>query len=258
MRVHRFSALPDIELWEAPARAPLWLGFPWGFGIAWTTGDPFDCRHRSGRFDFGSPRIVVSGPADLPVLASEAGHFWVLVVDAALMNRAAGGVMDRAPLDAGPVEHQGAWQALDELRRTLFATAGGAPALEECLALLVGALSARAQTGHSFLPDQVLQKALRFLQTRYPHQVHLDDLAEACALSKFHLARRFSAGCGVSPYQMLKRIRVARALELLRLGRRPSDVAPAVGFADQSHMTRVFRQQLGFTPGAYGRGMPGR
>ena len=56
---------------------------------------------------------------------------------------------------------------------------------------------------------------------------------------------------GLPIHQFLKRVRIARALALLRQGERPASVARAVGFADQPHLTRVFRSELGFTPRQY-------
>jgi AraC-like DNA-binding protein len=48
--------------------------------------------------------------------------------------------------------------------------------------------------------------------------------------------------------------RVARARTLLRAGTPPADVAAALGFTDQAHLTRVFRDAMGTTPGRYRAG----
>ena len=56
---------------------------------------------------------------------------------------------------------------------------------------------------------------------------------------------------GMSPHQYLVNVRVnsARALLTSGAGRRSlADVAAAVGFADQSHLTRQFKRVLGLTP----------
>jgi len=44
-----------------------------------------------------------------------------------------------------------------------------------------------------------------------------------------------------------------RAKELLAAGVRPSEIAPRVGFYDQSQLNRHFRRIVGTTPGAYAR-----
>jgi AraC-like DNA-binding protein len=52
-----------------------------------------------------------------------------------------------------------------------------------------------------------------------------------------------------SDYQRQLRLRAAR--RLLARGHRIADVASAVGFADQSHLTRWFVRYYGITPGAF-------
>jgi AraC family transcriptional regulator len=56
----------------------------------------------------------------------------------------------------------------------------------------------------------------------------------------------------VSPHQYLIQVRVnnARALLMAGAGKRSvAAVAEAVGFADQSHLTRHMKRLLGVTPG---------
>lgn len=50
--------------------------------------------------------------------------------------------------------------------------------------------------------------------------------------------------------------RVIRARALLAQGLPPAAVAAATGFADQAHLTRVFRRITGVTPGRYGGRTP--
>jgi AraC family transcriptional regulator len=79
----------------------------------------------------------------------------------------------------------------------------------------------------------------------------LNDIAEAVHLSPFHVARLFKQALGVSPHQYLIQVRVNSARSLLSAGsgeRSLAEVASAVGFADQSHLTRHFKRLLGVTP----------
>jgi AraC family transcriptional regulator len=93
--------------------------------------------------------------------------------------------------------------------------------------------------------------ALRFLQSRYASEITLNDLAEAVHLSPFHLARLFKQETGASPHQYLIELRVNAARALLDAGsgqRSLAQVASAVGFADQSHLTRHFKRRFGVSP----------
>jgi AraC-like DNA-binding protein len=79
----------------------------------------------------------------------------------------------------------------------------------------------------------------------------LAEIAIGLGLSRYQLLRAFRAEVGMPPYAWLAQHRVARARGLLERGGRPSEVAAAVGFADQAHLTRWFRRVLGVTPGAF-------
>jgi AraC-like DNA-binding protein len=81
----------------------------------------------------------------------------------------------------------------------------------------------------------------------------LGDLAAMTDLSKYQLVRRFERAYGMSPYAWLLSHRAERARALIQAGASLAAAAAATGFADQSHMTRVFVRQFGFTPGAWQR-----
>jgi AraC family transcriptional regulator len=42
---------------------------------------------------------------------------------------------------------------------------------------------------------------------------------------------------------------------MLRSGTPPAEVAGMVGFADQSHLSRLFKQMTGVTPADYAKGL---
>ena len=73
-------------------------------------------------------------------------------------------------------------------------------------------------------------------------------------MSLTHFGRLFRRRTGLSPHQYVLGRRVQRAKELLRAGRlTPAEVAGAVGFYDQSHLTRHFRRAVGVTPAEWQR-----
>jgi AraC family transcriptional regulator, chemosensory pili system protein ChpD len=79
----------------------------------------------------------------------------------------------------------------------------------------------------------------------------LVELAERLGLSRFALMRRFKSDFGITPHAFVLRLRVERARERLARGSDLRDLAHELGFADQSHFTRVFKSVVGMTPGAY-------
>jgi AraC-like DNA-binding protein len=96
-----------------------------------------------------------------------------------------------------------------------------------------------------------VRRATEYLRERLTDTFTLDDLADYAALDKFHLCRAFRAQVGLPPHTYLTHLRVQRARHLLRQGVRASELAPHVGFYDQSQLTRHFKRIVGVTPARY-------
>ncbi|MCT5894322.1 helix-turn-helix transcriptional regulator, partial [Pseudomonas aeruginosa] len=95
------------------------------------------------------------------------------------------------------------------------------------------------------------------LAERLAEPPDLDGMAEQVGLSKYHLLRAFKKATGLSPRQWSMQLRTRRALGLLRRGLAVGEVAHALGFADQSHLTRYFTSAYGISPGRYQRAVRG-
>ena len=79
----------------------------------------------------------------------------------------------------------------------------------------------------------------------------LSELASIAGLSKYQVLRRFEKTYGLPPHAWLVQERAERARGLIRAGGSLALAAASAGFADQSHMSRVFLRHFGFTPGAW-------
>ena len=84
-------------------------------------------------------------------------------------------------------------------------------------------------------------------------QLTTPSLATACRqLAAEHpIFARVHSAYGVPPHAWLRLQRAERARALIRNGATLAEAAAASGFADQSHMTRHFARQFGFTPGVW-------
>jgi AraC family transcriptional regulator len=82
----------------------------------------------------------------------------------------------------------------------------------------------------------------------------LSELAALCGLSRSYFVRAFKQITGMPPHRWLLMHRVKHAKDLLRGTTLPiADIAVACGFADQSHLTRVFSKAFGISPAAWRR-----
>ena len=93
--------------------------------------------------------------------------------------------------------------------------------------------------------------AKELLAARLGEPPSLEELAAAVNLSPFHFARVFRRATGLPPHAWLQQRRLEQARALLRDGCAPLSVALQLGFADQSHLTRQFKQVYGVGPGEY-------
>ena len=91
-----------------------------------------------------------------------------------------------------------------------------------------------------------------YLAENLTRNVSLAEMAGVVGLSEFHFLRKFRVEFGCPPHRWLieERGRLAREL-IKRQGLSLKEVAFHAGFADQSHMTRLFRRLYGMTPAEY-------
>lgn len=94
-----------------------------------------------------------------------------------------------------------------------------------------------------------------FLDANYDRRIALADLARLVKLNPVYLVRSFRSSVGLPPHAYQRQLRLSRARQLLRLGTPPAEVAEMVGFADQSHLSRLFKQTTGVTPADYAKGL---
>ncbi|HYN45589.1 MAG TPA: helix-turn-helix transcriptional regulator [Allosphingosinicella sp.] len=78
--------------------------------------------------------------------------------------------------------------------------------------------------------------------------------SRAQGVSRSHFSRTLRALTGLSPRDMRRQLRVARARAMIEGGEDLASAALGSGFADQAHMTRQLRSLLGVTPSALRRG----
>src|SRR2546421_4068365 len=122
--------------------------------------------------------------------------------------------------------------------------------VDSCVRLMARHGSARWSDAPSRDIQQVRER-LADDAARVPSLAELARLTEG--LSRYQVLRRFERAYGLPPHAWLLRRRAERARVLIRDGVTLAAAAAATGFADQSHMTRVFARQFGFTPGAWRR-----
>ena len=97
-----------------------------------------------------------------------------------------------------------------------------------------------------------LQRAREYIHAHFSENLTLAQVARAAGVHPVYLGQIFRQEFGETLGEYLNRIRVRSAAGMLANSGLPlSAVAADLGFYDQSHFTRVFRQLTGVTPGMF-------
>jgi two-component system response regulator YesN len=99
-----------------------------------------------------------------------------------------------------------------------------------------------------------VERVLHYLAEHYTEPVRIDEIARAVGVSKYHLLRLVKRCTGKTILQHVKGLRVEQGCRLLtQTDRDYADIAYELGFADQSHFIKQFRELTGTTPARFRR-----
>jgi AraC-like DNA-binding protein len=98
-----------------------------------------------------------------------------------------------------------------------------------------------------------ISRAKAYLHANVQTDVTLDELAKVADLNRAYLIRAFKKTLGLPPHAYLTQLRLVEAKKRLIAGEAISQVALALGFADQSHFSRTFKNTYGLTPAKYAK-----
>jgi AraC-like DNA-binding protein len=101
---------------------------------------------------------------------------------------------------------------------------------------------------------RVTQPAADYCRNHLRDEVTVATLARVCDLSQWHFSRVFKSEHGLTPNAFLQVERIREAARLLRDTDEPLKVIAAeCGFLDANYLGKVFRRQMGVSPGEFRR-----
>lgn len=119
--------------------------------------------------------------------------------------------------------------------------------LQDVVESFMSAMFNRLDKGNVYI-----RRALSYMAEHYSEQMTLEDVAKNVGLSTNYFSALFHQVVGVSFREHLCRIRVEESKQLLlSTDYSLTDIAIAVGFADQSYFCKVFKRIVGMTPGKF-------
>lgn len=142
------------------------------------------------------------------------------------------------------------WKWMQQLLSLNDQTGNGVPLSQT--ACIYGILGAVLQSSATPVGDDPVEKAIGLMETNYPDNINISDLARDVGLARAYFTTIFTQQTGLPPYQYLTRLRIRKACSLLtEEPQRPiAQVAELVGM-DPRNFSRFFKREMGISPLAY-------
>jgi AraC family transcriptional regulator len=142
-----------------------------------------------------------------------------------------------------------AWELLALYRRISFQAANDLDIESRAVDLAFSIVKSSARVPRDL---RSLRRARECIHAHFSDNLTLAQVARAAGVHPVYLGQIFRQEFGETLGEYLNRIRVRAAAGLLANSDLPlSTIALDLGFYDQSHFTRVFRQLTGATPGIF-------
>ena len=110
------------------------------------------------------------------------------------------------------------------------------------------ATSGQINKGNS-LRDFYIKEAFSFIEQNFQNDISIEEIASFCGLNRSYFGKIFRENTGKSPQDFLISYRMTKATELLKLTRLSiGDVGNAVGYPNQLHFSRAFKNTYGISP----------
>jgi AraC-like DNA-binding protein len=123
-----------------------------------------------------------------------------------------------------------------------------AQAYSMAMSLLTATMHDRAESDDRNRPEAV-SRAIAFCRNHLERTIGVAEMAEAAGYSRYHFSRMFAASEGIGPAEFLTRVRLERAVNLLKhSGESIKTVADRCGFAGAGYFCKVFRKAYGVSP----------
>ena len=99
------------------------------------------------------------------------------------------------------------------------------------------------------MSDYYIKEAINYMEQNFQNNISIEDIAAVCGINRSYFGKIFRNSIGRSPQEFLMNYRMVKATELLKLTSLSiADVGSAVGYENQLHFSRAFKNIYGVSP----------
>ncbi|SFG71367.1 AraC-type DNA-binding protein [Lachnospiraceae bacterium C7] len=99
------------------------------------------------------------------------------------------------------------------------------------------------------LREFYMKESISFVEQNFQNNITIEDLAENVGLNRSYFSKIFKKSFGQPPQLFLMNYRMSKATELLRMTNLSiADIGDAVGYPNQLHFSRTFKNVYGISP----------
>lgn len=99
------------------------------------------------------------------------------------------------------------------------------------------------------MSDYYIKEAINFVEQNFPYDISIEDIAACCGINRSYLGKIFHDSIGKTPQEFLIHYRMSKATELLKMTKLSiADIGNAVGYPNQLHFSRAFKNIYGVSP----------
>ena len=99
------------------------------------------------------------------------------------------------------------------------------------------------------MQDYYIREALSYIEQNFQNDISVEDIASVCGINRSYFGKIFKEATDKTPQQFLITYRMIKATELLKLTKLSiHDISLAVGYENQLHFSRAFKNVYGVSP----------
>lgn len=97
----------------------------------------------------------------------------------------------------------------------------------------------------------VFSSAVKYMNENIGRSLGVSEIAEHCCISETGLKKIFAQIAGLGVHKYFLKLKINRAMKMLKEGNSVSDCAEMLGFSSQAYFSAAFKRETGTSPGEY-------